>query len=137
MEIKYRVMTIDENGENIVNELFKSYFVAEVFYDKVKNEEATKEIFLDKVVFDENGEWLEDMTESLLSWVGEKRKEEDGFWRVGSVEKTKDVKEWSEAKSILGKHLVEYPTSYHWMAFGWLDKDSDFIPRESTLVEIS
>lgn len=64
-------------------------------------------------------------------------KDEHGFWRIGSVEKTEDVIEWKDAKIVLGKHLIEFPTSYHWLAFGWLDENSDFVAKENTFVEIS
>lgn len=66
-----------------------------------------------------------------------KFKNEDGFWRVGSTEKTTDVDTWEEAKVALGRNLIAHPTSYHWMAFGWLDDKSDFVSKEGTEVEIS
>ena len=64
-------------------------------------------------------------------------KDEDGFWRIGSVEITEDTKYWKEAKEILGKHLIKYPTSYHWLAFGWLDEDCYFIAKEKTYQDIN
>lgn len=61
----------------------------------------------------------------------------DNFWRVGSVEITEDYDSLVEAKKALDNHLQKSPSGYHWMAFGYLDRDSDFIISEQTLVEIN
>ena len=68
MKTKYRVMASNENGENVVNVLFKSYAVAEVFYDNERKKEGIKETILDKVFFDENGELIENNDEGILAW---------------------------------------------------------------------
>lgn len=68
MEEKYRVMANDENGENVINDLFSNYEIAEAYYDKQIKKDFTKEVVLDKVFFDNNGEWLENNDEGILAW---------------------------------------------------------------------
>ena len=63
--------------------------------------------------------------------------DKNGFWRISCPETTKDADSWIEAKKTLGDNLCQHPSSYHWMAFGWLDEDNDFIPKESTFIEIT
>ena len=66
-----------------------------------------------------------------------KYKDEDGFWRIGCTEITEDVGKWVDAKRILGEHLQKFLTSYHWMSFGWLDEEQDFVSLECSYVEIT
>lgn len=71
MEEKYRVMATDENGENVINDLFSNYEIAEVHYAKQIKKDFTKEVILDKVFFDNKGNWLENNDEEILAWKDE------------------------------------------------------------------
>lgn len=68
MKERYRVMATDENGENITNILMRSFVVAEVLYNNQIKQKETTEVILDKVFFNENDEWLENMDENVLVW---------------------------------------------------------------------
>ena len=66
----------------------------------------------------------------------DKYKREEGFWRVANIEREEDFNTLKEAKVVFGENLMMYPHSYHWMAFGWLDENFNFIADDATFVEI-
>lgn len=68
MTIKFRLMTANETGEVIINELFEDYDEAETEYDKQVLNNDTKEVILDEVFFDKDNVWLEDNDNGILAW---------------------------------------------------------------------